>query len=196
MLEGCAELEIVEDRDNHDHILSVNNLATFRGNKFYDKRNLVNRFIKQNPDHTIQHLALEQPETQQHIIDLFNIWAERKPTDENSPAHALQAIKRLLNAVDRLDVMGIGVFVHDQLSAFSIQEIIDEQYAVVHFEHGDITYDGITSVIRQASAKYLADQGCVYINLEQDLGIPGLRKAKALWRPISYLKKYIFRAKV
>jgi hypothetical protein len=196
MLEGFAGLDISEDPDNCDYILSVNDLATFRGNKFYDKRNLVNRFIKQNPNHTIQHLALGQPEMQQHIIDLFHVWAERKPTDENSPAHALQAIQRLLDAVDRFDVVGIGVFVDDKLGALSIQEIVDEQYAVVHFEYGDIAYSGITSVIRQASAKYLADKGCLLINFEQDCGIPGLRKAKALWRPTSYLKKYIVREKV
>ncbi len=193
MLEGFDGLEVHEDRDNHDHILSVNDLATFKGNKFYDKRNLVNRFSKQNPDHTVRHLALEQSETKQHIIDLFQIWAARKLEDRNSTAHALQALKRLLDAVERFEVMGLGVFVHDQLCAFSLQEMVDEQYALVHFEYGDITYDGITSVIRQASAKYLAEQGRVYINFEQDLGIPGLRKAKALWRPTSYLKKYIVR---
>jgi hypothetical protein len=102
----------------------------------------------------------------------------------------------LLDAVEHFDVMGLGVFVHDKLGAFLTQEILDEQYAVVHFEYGDIAYSGITSVIRQASAKYLADQGRVSINFEQDLGIPGLRKAKALWRPTSYLKKYIIREKV
>ena len=196
MLEGFDGLEIIEDLDNHDHILSVNELATLKGNKFYDKRNLVNRFSKQYPDHTVRRLSLGQPETRQQIIDLFHIWAERKPEDKNSTAHALLALKRLLDAVDCFDVMGIGVFVHDKLGACSIQEMVDDQYAIVHFEYGDIAYSGITSVIRQASAKYLADQGRVRINFEQDLGIPGLRKAKTLWRPISYLKKYIIREKV
>ena len=42
MLEKFDGLEIIEDRDNHDYILSVTDLATLKGNKFYDKRNLVN----------------------------------------------------------------------------------------------------------------------------------------------------------
>jgi hypothetical protein len=193
MLEGFDGMEICEDRDNHDHILSVNDLATLKGNKFYDKRNLVNRFSKQNPDHTVRRLSLGQLETQQQIIDLFHTWAEGKPEYAASTAHALQALKRLLDAVDCFDVMGHGVFVHDKLSALSIQEMVDEQYAVVHFEYGDLAYSGITAVIRQASAKYLADKGRVYINFEQDLGIPGLRKAKSLWRPVSYLKKNVIR---
>ena len=196
MIEGFDGLAISEDVNNHDYILSVNDLATFKGNKYYDKRNLVNRFIKQYPDYTVRHLPLGQPETQQQIIDLFHLWAERKPEDENSTAHALRALKRLLSSVDRFDVIGIGVFVHDKLGAFSIQGLIDEHYAIVHFEYGDIAYSGITSFIRQASARYLADRGCLYINFEQDSGIPGLRQAKALWRPTSYLKKYIIGEKV
>jgi hypothetical protein len=193
ILEKFDGLEIIEDRDNHDYILSVTDLATLKGNKFYDKRNLVNRFIKQNPDHAVRRLSLGQPETQQQIIDLYNIWANGKPEYEDSTAHALQAVKRLLDSVDCFDVMGLGIFVHDKLSALSIQEMVDEQYAVVHFEYGDLAYSGITAVIRQASAKYLADQGRVYINFEQDAGLAGLRKAKMLWRPTSYLKKYIIR---
>jgi hypothetical protein len=193
MIEGFDGLAISEDLDNHDYILSVNDVATCKGNRFDRKRNLVNRFIKQYPDHTVRLLSLGQNDTQQQIIDLFHIWAEGKPENENSAVHALHALKRLLNSANSFDVIGIGVFVHDQLGAFFIQEIIDAHYAIAHFEQDDIAYSGITSFIRQASAKYLAAKGCLYMNIEQDLGIPGLRKAKALWRPTSYLKKYIIR---
>jgi hypothetical protein len=33
-----------------------------------------------------------------------------------------------------------------------------------------------------------------YVNMEQDLGIPGLRRHKSLWRPTAYLRKYTIQA--
>ena len=38
--------------------------------------------------------------------------------------------------------------------------------------------------------KFASDHGIETVNLEQDLGIPGLRTYKELLRPTGYLQKY------
>ena len=40
----------------------------------------------------------------------------------------------------------------------------------------------------------LYQRGCLYLNYEEDAGIPGLRRAKLAYRPINILKKYKVRA--
>ena len=40
------------------------------------------------------------------------------------------------------------------------------------------------------TAKALSEQGYEYMNIEQDLGIAGLRKAKKFFGPVAMLRKY------
>jgi len=53
---------IDEDHDNHDYVLSVEELAEYKGNKFHDKRNLVNKFNRLYPNYTIKLLDLNDEE--------------------------------------------------------------------------------------------------------------------------------------
>ena len=63
-------------------------------------------------------------------------------------------------------------------------------YGIIHFEKAAVSYVGTSHFLKQQTAIDLQNQGCKYINYEQDLGLPGLRKAKAMCLPIAYLKKY------
>ena len=60
---------------------------------------------------------------------------------------------------------------------------------VIHFEKGDTQYKGIYQAINQM---FLANSAGRFslVNREQDLGDPGLRKAKLSYHPIELLQKY------
>jgi len=75
--------------------------------------------------------------------------------------------------------------------ALSILEIIDNKYAFTHFEKADIAnFPGIGSFLNQQVASLLASHGIQYINIEQDLGIAGLRMSKRSYFPCGYLRKF------
>ena len=42
----------------------------------------------------------------------------------------------------------------------------------------------------QETARILSDAGCEYLNYQQDLGIPGLKRCKKDFLPHAYLRKY------
>lgn len=181
---------VAEDLDSFDYILSIEEIAELKGKKYYDKRNLVNRFKKLYPDHRVVYLDLHQQNVQTEIMDLFLIWEKQKNRSRKDTQTELVAIKKLFDLVDLLDLKGIGIYYENKLIGFSTYHTFDNNYAIMTFEKGDTTYEGIYAYINHVSCKHLQTLGAKYLNYEQDLGIPGLKKAKQLWRPITYHKKY------
>ncbi len=184
------EFVITEDPDNHDYILSIQELSEFAGNKFYDKRNLVNRFKNIYPEYETRTLDLNNSKIQEEIIELFYTWEKLRNKKREETEHELIAINRLLEANQSFKLLAQGIYHDNKMIAFTIKEVIQKNYAIVHFEKCNISFDGISSILRQESAKFLRTHGCEFLNFEQDLGIEGLKKAKQLWRPVHFLKKY------
>lgn len=180
---------IKEDPDSFDYILSVNELADLNGSKYHDKRNLVNRFIKSYPEHSVELLDLTKEGTKQNIKDLFSLWEKRKERDRKETQMELTAIEKLFDLVNVLDIIGIGVFFQNKLIGFSTAHNVQDNFAILSFQKCDISYKGIYEYLTNETAKHLKTLGSEYINYEQDLGIPGLKRAKQLWRPVFFLKK-------
>lgn len=181
---------ITEDADNFDYILSVNEISKLTGNKFGPKRNFVNRFLKNYPEATVDIFDINDPKLQKQMEELFCTWEKQTSRDRSETNNELVAILRLLESAYNFDLMCTGIFIKNHLIAYSIDEILKDNYGIIHFEKADTSYVGIFQYLKQQTAKHLDKLGCKYINYEQDLGIPGLRKAKQSWRPIGYLKKY------
>ena len=74
--------------------------------------------------------------------------------------------------------------------AFSVGEPLCEDTVVIHLEHADTDYVGAFAMMNQ---QFLAHewQDYTYVNREEDMGIPGLRKAKESYRPAFMVKKYV-----
>lgn len=184
-----------EDRDNFDYILSIDKLGKLKGNKYGPKRNFINRFIKKYPSHTVTILDLKNTQTQQIIKGLFYKWEKRQGKNRTETDNELRALKRLLSHLSQTNFLSVGIYKGKNLLGFSINEIGHNQHAFLHFEKADIAYTGIYQYLKQVTALHLRKKGSIYINYEQDLGIPGLRKAKESWRPVKYLKKYLISPK-
>jgi uncharacterized protein len=198
-LKSLSRLEkyfsIKEDPNSFEYILSVNEIANLRGGKYYDKRNLVNRFKRLYPEHSVEPLNLTEEKTKQDIIELFLLWKQQKSKDNKEVEIESIAIRKLFDLVSLLNIIGIGIYFQNKLIGFATYRICQDNFAIMSFEKGDATYEGIYAYINHEAAKHLEALGVKYINYEQDLGIPGLRKAKMLWRPAFFLKKYIIEEK-
>lgn len=181
---------VEEDQDNFDYILSAGAISKLSGNKFGPKRNFVNRFIKNYPEATVKTCDINNVKFQQQIEDLFLTWEKEANKNRPETENELTAIQRLLKSASFFDLICVGIFIKNKLIAFSINEVAHNNYAVIHFEKADTAYIGVSQYLKQQTAMCLEKLGCTYINYEQDLGIPGLRKAKKSWQPIQYLKKF------
>lgn len=191
--EELTEFTIFEDPDNFDYILSVEEIKTLVGNKYRGKRNFVSRFLREYGEREIQLLDLKDRAIQKEIEELFSLWQKQSEKTKEETATELTAIRRLFGAVEKFSLIPIGIYIDNRLAAFSIDELVQENYAVIHFEKANTKYTGIYQYLKQMTAKHVSSLGCKHINYEQDLALPGLKKAKQSWMPISYLKKYRIR---
>ena len=190
------EFNILQDPDNFDYILSVDEIKTLQGNKYGGKRNFVNRFIRTYGEKEINVLDLTDIKIQTQIEELFFLWERTKGKIRDETETEFTATKRLLESANFLNLIPIGIYHDGKLIAFSIDELIQDNYAIIHFEKADTSFVGIFQYLKQATAKHINDLGGKFINYEQDLGIEGLRQAKQSWNPVDYLKKYTITKKL
>lgn len=180
---------INEDRDGFDYVYPIENLSTYKGNKLGAKRNFLNRFTKNYKSET-RVINLNESLIQQQLLKNFSEWASEKGLSDDNTQNELSAIKRLF-LLDNQNIVAIGIFVADQLVGFSIDEVLNNSFSLLHFEKGKLnTFVGLFPFIMQQTTEILKTKGSSFLNYEQDMGIPGLRKGKMSYHPSQMLKKY------
>lgn len=185
-----------EDRDNFDYIYELRELAELPGGALKKKRNKANGFSgsfkSRSLDTRSSILTDRQASDVEHV---FSQWASSpgKSVEEIKSEH--RALTRLVEHANFFDVYLMELVLDDQVIAFSINEKINSHYALCHFEKAlpDYHKGNIYTYLSQQVARELLKLGCLYVNWEQDLGLPGLRKSKQSYNPRAFLKKYHLR---
>jgi len=186
-----TNLTAAEDPDNFDYILDIQKLCTMSGNKLGPKRNFVNRFNRMYGGRTsVEVLNLKNPDHQKGILDNFQVWEKGRNKNRAETERELMAVKRALESAGSFDLQAVGVFDGDKMIGFSINEIVQDNFAMIHYEKADIAFTGVFEYLKQQTAITLESLGCKYINYEQDLGLEGLKRVKSSYQPVKYLKKY------
>ena len=93
-----------------------------------------------------------------------------------------------LTHFEELGLQGGGICIDHQIIAFTFGCPINHNTFDVNVEKADINYEGAYAVINKEFASRLPEK-YIYINREEDLGIPGLRKAKLSYNPAILLEK-------
>jgi len=188
----CESLRCEEDVDEADYVLGVERLQSYAGPIFSAKRGEVRKFLRCAAKPQVERLDLADAGTVRKLKNLFERWGREKAMpDRRQLDREFRAFERCLAAAPALRLIGVGVFVGRELAAFSISEITDASYASTYFEKTDTTgFPGIGAFLNQQVANVLAGFQIKYINIEQDLGIAGLRQSKRSYAPVSYLRKF------
>ena len=88
-----------------------------------------------------------------------------------------------------LDVRGGCIRIDGKLAAFALGSLLNGDTAVIHFEKADAAYDGLYAAINMLVLKNAFPE-VKWVNREEDMGIPGLRKAKESYNPVRQVHKY------
>jgi len=102
------------------------------------------------------------------------------------------AIGAVLTNFQALQLQGAVILINDQVQAFSCGELLNKDTVVIHLEKADPELRSLYAVINQEFTRQ-AWAGVPFINREQDLGEPGLRKAKLSYHPHHLVEKFRIR---
>ncbi|TCK98832.1 hypothetical protein EDC19_1274 [Natranaerovirga hydrolytica] len=183
------KFNIKKDKDNFDYIYDGENLRRLKGKKFNKKRNHVNGFLRDYKDN-YEYRRLTSNDLDE-VNECLEQWNDNK--DENlSKRLKTEAIgiSNIIKNIEKLDVKASGVWIDNKLEAFTIGSYGNTtEQAIIHIEKANANIRGLYNFINQLFLlKEYTEVDTV--NREDDLGIPGIRKAKMSYRPIRFVRKY------
>lgn len=189
---------IDEDEDNFDYIISVERLKPHDGEerRLSTRRKLINNLLK-TEGFRIKPIDISNPSVQKEILDVSLVWEKQQGMDDQNAHNLFSALQRVLRFDHTEILFCLGAYFNDKLVGYSINEITKIGYAIGNFQQADLAFSpAVYSVLMQEASVHFSNAGCTYINLEQDMGIEGLRKWKTSHNPIFFLKKYVVSRKI
>lgn len=179
-----CNLTIEEDRDNFDYIYESSRLISLSGKKLHSKKNHYNNFIKNNK----YHVEMLNKSNIEDCIEAACEWCKQNDC-KGYLRFELKAIQELLINSEKFDFVGMGVYVENVLSAFTIGEKVNDTMAIIHIEKAVTDINGLYAYINKTFAETCFSD-VAYINREQDMGNDGLRKAKLSYQPYKLEPKF------
>ena len=165
-------------RDRYDYIYRRAGLATLRGRGLNAKRNHINRFRAEHPDFEYRPLT---PELFDECRRLRDIWVEERATNATLVAEQ-RVMETVFSHWEALGMLGGSIFVDGSMVAFTYGSAVTTDTFDVCAEKADRRVEGAFAIINQQFAQHLPEQ-YIYMNREEDMGLPGLRKAKLSYHP-------------
>ena len=177
-------------RSQFDYLYLTQDLAQLKGRRFDGKRNHLKRFRRRVPDYAFVPLS---PGHKKPALELFEKWFKVREESKYFPklAHTAQknAIVSAFDNFDKIKLFGSALLVEKELRGFTLGSFLNPETASVHFLYGDPDWPGISqAILWEACNKTYCN--FKYVDLEQDLGIPGLRISKLSYHPIRLEKKF------
>ncbi len=183
LLKEDIRFSFKEDRDLYEYLYNVQDLIELKGKKYHSKRNFINTF---NSLYSYQFEGYK-PEYLNIIDKLIVLWQDNKDNYSEYERHAILYTLENIEACGNVfcDVL----FIDGNIAGFIVGAINKHLDVNIIYKKADINYKGIDAVLLNLFIKKHFSH-CRYINMQEDMGLIGLRQYKLSYQPIMLLKKY------
>lgn len=180
-------VSVAESRGQWDYLYAVEDLVSLSGKRLHKKKNLVNQFLR-NYAYTYRPMNAEIVGRARELQEDWCTWRDCESHEaliaENS------AIERLFASWEHIQgLLGGALIVDERMVSYTVAERLDADTMLIHFEKANPEYKGAYQAINRMFLEAEA-AGVDWVNREQDLDDPGLRKAKTSYQPTDFLQKY------
>ena len=198
------DYEVREEEDLKDYLYDAESLRTLAGRKLAKKRNHIHKF-EEAYDGRWEYRTLSSAD-KLDILSYLTSWKLKK--DETGEGMGIDANEESFDAMESLDaeILGVhdilnndcvfdhvrigGIYIDGSLRAFSIGNYNPrEQMAIIDIEKADPDIVGLYQMINREFLVHEFPEAKL-VNREDDVGLPGLRRAKLSYYPIDYARKY------
>ena len=185
-LSGADDLSIEPVRDQFDYVYQTRDLIELAGRKYHSKRNHLHKFLQ---SYAFTYAALREDHLQA-CLELSGLWCEiRRCEEDMNLMGEWEAIREACTHFHALAIQGGVIMIENEVEAFALGELLNEQTAVVHIEKANPEIPGLYTMINQQFCEKSWPH-VPSINREQDLGEPGLRRAKLSYYPDHLAEKF------
>ncbi len=185
-----GQFEAKEDRNLAEYIYQTERMSTYSGKDLKKRREEVHHFRKLfGTRAAVTRITAGDFED---ILRFEQLWLEmsRETHDMAALERESRMIQKQLAHYDELRLSGIVLRIDGEVRGFGYgTKLSDACYDAV-VEKGDRRVPHIYKVLRQESVRQCA-MDCTYVNMEEDVGVPGLRSLKCAYRPAFLIHKYI-----
>ena len=182
---------IQPDRDNWDYVYRASNLGDPNSSKHANRNQLIKNVMEKYGDRCRyadmdQELANECLELKEWREDIGWNLGRLKLIEEP------YAIIESLSHFSELGFIGGVMYVDDKLSGFVIGERIRDDMVIIHSEKVSQKRPGLHQYLNMEFVSRLPDE-VKWLNMEQDLGDQGLRRAMSRYEPDHFIEKFILK---
>ena len=176
--------------DRYDYICLREKIIALEGKDMRPKRQHLYQFPRFYPNHEYRPL---EPSLFPECLELLQLWSDNAEAighiqEADSKVTERESISKVFDNWERFGAMGGALFVDGKMVAFTYGVPINVNTFDLCVEKADIAYKGVYTVVRHEFMKQIPEQ-YTYINLEEDMGLPGLRRAKSSYHPAYQIKK-------
>jgi len=183
---GKYNISYTEMPNSFDYVYNTIDLIELKGRKYHSKKNNYNSFAKK---YDFAYKKFSSDMKDDCINFCRKVVKEHSQGNETLYKSEMTSIKKAFDSYDELGLICSTILVDEKIVALGVGERLNNEYAVIHIEKADYDYRDAYPVINRLMLKNEFSD-TKFVNREEDLGIPGLIKAKKSYLPCKMINKY------
>lgn len=182
-------LTVEDNRDWYDYLYESKDIVEFAGKKYAHQRNHIRRFERDCPNWSFSRMTEKDVD---EVREFYQKFLQERTKDSETAQAEIGKIFEVLDHFTQYNFLGGILRVDGQIVGISMGEIVRD-VLFVHIEKADTQYSGVYQKLVNCFAREFVTDEVKFINREEDVGDPGLRKSKLSYRPVKLLEKYTVR---
>lgn len=188
-----SEMRYIDDRPNYDYLYLLEDMISLKGRDYHGKKNHLNYFHK-NYEYEYIELSSKHSDEAMDFIHAFN---DRKDVPQHERIMLemeAEAMEDVFHNLEKVGYLAGAIRIDGKMEAIAIGGKLNRNTITEHVEKANINYRGLYQAINNEFCKAVG-KNFKFINREEDMGIPNLRKAKLSYKPVKLVEKYIVTCK-
>ena len=183
--------ELVRTPYADEYVYLKEKLIDLSGRALHKKKNHLNFFLR-SYEYEVRPVTRSMKEEIMELSDRIKEIKEKDPDEVDDLEEEHNALLNMIEMAECSEVYSAAVFINGQLEAFALGETMSEDTAAEHFEKANSSYRGLYQLICREFCRALPEN-IVYVNREEDMGLPNLRQAKEALKPDHMEERYVFK---
>ena len=182
-------LRCCDDRPNYDYVYLKDDLVDLAGRKYHPKKNHLNYF-HEHYSYRYVPFTSDMADDAMAFIRAFNARKELPEYERGLLEMEEMAMEDVFHNIERVGYRTGAILIDNQIQAITLGGQLGRNTITVHVEKANTEFRGCYQAINNEYCKHMPSY-IRYVNREEDMGIPGLRKAKLSYHPVKLIENQI-----